>query len=649
MYCPSCRKRFSSKKSGPRCPFCGADGCGAGAVPTAHDADHSRLPESGSLDDRTKTESQLADSFAAGSRVAGKYEIVGELGAGGFGRVFKVRHVFRKKYYALKVPHPRFVRDEVFRKRFEREIEALERFAHPDIVLVRDCGVTEGGTPYYTMDFVEGETLRVVLHRERRLALDRAMRIGVRVLRVLEAAHEQKVIHRDLKPDNILLTQRAGREQVKVLDFGVAKLLDLVGSDTVTGASKVGTPRYMSPEQITGEGVDHRSDLFSLGIILFELLTGSHPFGRESDPLRQAAAILNREPHDPRELLPDLPRRHAEIVAWLLEKKPKRRPTSAREVLGALEEIDRAEPAPAVVSSAVARIQGAELRAPTEGVVLRWAAPGGERRFFLLFRERIGFGRGGEIRGRSRSSSGEDSVDIVLRCLPCRSEAEDPENWRRTLTLSHRVGTLFPEGSCLVVAPDARAVGGLLLNGVKCVEPVRIASDRFHIALGDRALDLDGHRRLKNLDRPGLDLSALYDGRSRSTTAFATVGYSNERCLIDHVHLGRVSNFPQHEYFLVYRQLPIGPAPEQGLALVGAGLVPEQALVVFEGGEAFLAAARGRAMVLRSSPSSGVGSAASAVVLDPGTLYPLVPGIELALGTARLRVEALDSDWFKRV
>ena len=147
--------------------------------------------------------------------IAGKYEVLGKIGSGGFGSVYKVRQIHRKKLYALKTPHPEFWKDETFQKRFEREIEAMERFVHPDMVTVRDSGITERGVPYYTMDFIEGESLRAVMDREGLLQIKRAVNIIGRVLEVLDVAHKNHIIHRDIKPDNILLARKGGREVVK--------------------------------------------------------------------------------------------------------------------------------------------------------------------------------------------------------------------------------------------------------------------------------------------------------------------------------------------------------------------------------------------------------------------------------------------------
>ncbi|MBI4602904.1 MAG: serine/threonine protein kinase, partial [Planctomycetes bacterium] len=261
MYCTRCRVHFSGQR-GRTCPYCGGEAEDSKAETGSVDAAPSGGAPGGREPverERTRTEAAERELWEPGTVIAGKYEVVSRLGSGGFGTVYKVRHLFRKKYYALKAPHPEFARDDVFLRRFEREIEAMERFVHSDAVMARDSGVTEDGRPYYTMDFIEGESLKAVLRREGKLPVERALHVASCVLKVLEAAHAHQIVHRDIKPDNILLTRVGGREAVKVLDFGVAKLLDLVGdSKSITGGARVGTPKYMSPEQITGEPVDAR-------------------------------------------------------------------------------------------------------------------------------------------------------------------------------------------------------------------------------------------------------------------------------------------------------------------------------------------------------------------------------------------------------
>jgi serine/threonine protein kinase len=633
MYCATCSLHFSGSKDDRRCPYCGGEGDPSGSTPQPAPA----VRREGDLE-RTVTEF-AAGAWTPGSVIAGKYEVVTRLGSGGFGSVYKVRHLFRKKYYALKTPHPEYARDELFRRRFEREIEAMERFVHPDAVMIRDSGVTAEGSPYYTMDFIEGESLKALLRRHGKLPCARAIEILTCVLQVIDSAHAHGVIHRDLKPDNILLTTANGREAVKVLDFGVAKLLDIVGeTNTITRGDRVGTPKYMSPEQITGEPIDPRSDLFSLGIVFYEMVTGRHPFGAIRDPVRITAAILNHDPMPPRDVCPEIPRGVSEQILLLLEKKPKRRPLSAAAVLRAFEGL-AAGPRQGAEAGAL-RLSEMIARAPARPLVLVQAASPGERRCFVFFEERVSI-------GRSNDAARGIHNHLILRCLPCRSQDLDPENWQRNLTISHRVGWIYPRGSTLVIEPAPDAKQGIGIGGVKSLRTARLQSDRFHLSIGDRALEIDGHRFLAPPGEPEFDLSFLAAGRPDASVP-AGSGYSNPACRIECARLLRASNWPLHEYYLVYKVLRLGNNLDAGLRLSDPHLEGTPAAIVHEAGEAFLLVLGEGVLVLLPGAAAGAASpAGSGVEVPPRTLVPLVPGIEIALGSDRFRVEAAAESHFK--
>ncbi len=609
---------------------------GGGARALATEGARSRPTDA----ERTRTEAPEQEVWASGSILAAKYEIISRLGSGGFGTVYKVRHVFRKKYYALKTPHAEFARDEVFRRRFEREIEAMERFAHPDAVMIRDSGVTDDLRPYYTMDFIEGESLKTVLRREGKLPADRALHVITRVLRVLDVAHAHQIIHRDIKPDNILLAQVNGRETVKVLDFGVAKLLDLVGdSGNITHGDRVGTPKYMSPEQITGDPIDARSDIFSAGIVLYEMVTGKHPFAQVRDPIRVTAAILNREPVPPRELEPELPRALNDHILSMIEKKPKRRPGSAglllRQLSGLPECTSRVEPVePLEVLSGVERSRAAPL-------VLRQETSAGERRCFLLFDERVSFGRSNDPEKGVRNQ-------IILRCLPCRSTSQDPENWQRNLTISHAAGVVYPDGTAVVIEPAPESKHGIVIGGVRSRRAARIQTDRFHLAVGERALELDACRMLRSADEQELDLSFLEDGRPAGIEPPQLTGYSNRACRIDCVYFFRANNHPLHEYYLVWRVLRIGSSAKAALRLRGKGIDGVHAAIIHEAGEAFLVALEDGVRVARAVAEGAAGGLGE-MDLPPRKLLPLLPGTEIMIAESHLVVQAAEEAHFKGV
>lgn len=256
----------------------------------------------------------------------GPYEIVGLLGTGGMGQVYKAFDARLHREVAIKVA------EERFSERFEREVRAVAALNHPNI-----CTVYDVGPNYLVMELIAGETLRVMF--DRTLPLENSLTIARQVLEALGAAHRAGVIHRDLKPENVMVR---GDGYVKVLDFGLAKWLlapldPKSGGTEATGLSRtgqiLGTVAYMSPEQIDGESVDQRSDLFAFGILLYEMLTGRHPWPRAS-PVTTLYAILNDDP--PPIDSPLVPAELSTIVETLLRKHPAERYPHAEAVLHAL-------------------------------------------------------------------------------------------------------------------------------------------------------------------------------------------------------------------------------------------------------------------------------------------------------------------------
>jgi eukaryotic-like serine/threonine-protein kinase len=269
--------------------------------------------------------------FVLGQILAGsRYRLVKEIGQGGMGTVFEVEHVELGKRFVLKAVLHRAGGLELV-KRLREEWKALGRIDHPNIVSVTDAGATKAGVPFYVMERLQGEDLQGRLRRERRLSLRDTVRIGCEVLDALDAAHQIGVVHRDVKPSNVFLPRQGPS---KLLDFGVAKLMDSEVALTRRGAA-VGTPRYMSPEQACGEQVDSRSDLYAVGLLLFEMLAGQSPFEGASD--REIfEAHLHRMPPPLSEFCPDAPEELTRLVARLLEKEPAARPSRAGSALALL-------------------------------------------------------------------------------------------------------------------------------------------------------------------------------------------------------------------------------------------------------------------------------------------------------------------------
>jgi hypothetical protein len=243
-----------------------------------------------------------------------KYRVEQLLGRGGMGAVYRARDMRLDRLVALKIVRPELLEDGDARRRFKREAQIVARLQHPGIVSIFDFGTLTGGGAYLVMELVRGEDLRRVLHREGRLDSARAARILTTVCGAIEAAHHEGVLHRDLKPENIVLAD--GNVEAKVLDFGVAKLVSDRGTETTIdpqgtltlAGTIVGTPAYMAPEQLRADAPDPRTDVFALGVIAYEMLSGDLPFSRGSltdvilAQARGAAPLSTRDPGVPRDL-----------------------------------------------------------------------------------------------------------------------------------------------------------------------------------------------------------------------------------------------------------------------------------------------------------------------------------------------------------
>ena len=261
--------------------------------------------------------------------IAGRFRIERQIGTGGMGAVYLATHLDLERPVAVKIIRPEFASDADVSDRFLREARTMAKLRHPNAAMIFDAGNLPDGRHYIVMEFVEGETLSQALARQGRFSFTDAIDIATQICDVLEEAHRLGIIHRDLKPSNILL----GKRGVCVLDFGVAKVLASSAESTATHASTgsgqlIGTPRYMSPEQCLGQRVGARSDLYSLGVLLYEMIAGRPPF---VDPLQ--SALLVKQATAPAPPLPrlrqDIPRSLALAVHSLLAKRPEDRPRTA--------------------------------------------------------------------------------------------------------------------------------------------------------------------------------------------------------------------------------------------------------------------------------------------------------------------------------
>jgi serine/threonine-protein kinase len=278
-----------------------------------------------------------------GRTIAGRFRIERKLGEGGMGAVYKAEHVKMNRSCAIKILSSSALNDPEALPRFTREAQMSSRIEHPHAIGIYDFGESEDGIVYLAMEYVDGETLTKVLERDGRFGLERSLKIARQIGQALDAAHALSIVHRDLKPDNIMLSRKAtDPEFVKVLDFGIAKMTESEDKryDLTQAGLIIGTPFYMSPEQVSGEKLDPRSDIFSFGLIVYEMLTGELPFGGQNT---QAVMVsrLTTSPRPPRAIDPTIPPQVEAAVLHALERDRERRTPSAGQFVEEL--VDAAE------------------------------------------------------------------------------------------------------------------------------------------------------------------------------------------------------------------------------------------------------------------------------------------------------------------
>jgi len=262
----------------------------------------------------------------------GHYDIVAELGRGGMGVVYKGHESSLNRYVAIKVLADSLAHDEAVKERFLREARSMAALNDPHIIQIYFIGEDEGGQTYFVMEFVEGESLGSMLKREGKLSVEQSAKVIYQTAMGLATAHDRGVVHRDIKPGNLMINNRGA---VKIADFGIALSNHDLSKKLTTTGEFVGTPGYLSPEVCLGKPVDQRSDIFSLGIVMFEMLTGRMPFTDES-PLGLMLEVVKAEIPDVREINADVDPEIARILDRMIAKDPAERYQNCHELMAEL-------------------------------------------------------------------------------------------------------------------------------------------------------------------------------------------------------------------------------------------------------------------------------------------------------------------------
>ena len=305
---------------------------------------------------------QSAHELQPGMIIRNKYEILGRIGIGGMGVVYRGRHLTFNEVCAIKIVNDAIAGDANFLQRFQTEAVVTRKLRHPNAVRVDDFDYTDDGRPFIVMELVEGKNISEILHEEGPLRAPRAVRIATQAARALGVAHKLGIVHRDIKPGNIILTRdEQGQETAKVLDFGIAKLLETAGDVkpgmTMTGMM-VGTPLYMSPEQFmgkkAGEDIDGRTDIYSLGVVLYQMVTARLPF--EGDTIYSLMMQhMEGNARPPHELVPELniPESLSRVILKAIDKSRDKRFQTAEEFIAALDQAENDQGTNSQVANAV--------------------------------------------------------------------------------------------------------------------------------------------------------------------------------------------------------------------------------------------------------------------------------------------------------
>ena len=260
-----------------------------------------------------------------GTLLLNRYELLEKIGEGGMGVVYKAKCHLLNRFVAVKILKAELSNDEDFIIRFKREATSIAKLSHPNIVNIHDVG-SENNINFIIMEYINGKTLKQVIKEKRKLSSQDTLDIVLQVAKALDCAHSNNIIHRDIKPDNIMITKDM---IVKIMDFGIAKVMD---SRTITISKKVmGTVHYFSPEQAKGNVVDFRTDIYSLGIVMYEMVTGQVPYNAESS-ITIAMMHIQEPATPPQKIITDIPDNINQVVLRAMEKEPMKRYQTANEM-----------------------------------------------------------------------------------------------------------------------------------------------------------------------------------------------------------------------------------------------------------------------------------------------------------------------------
>jgi serine/threonine protein kinase/tetratricopeptide (TPR) repeat protein len=330
MKCPKCQ--FDNPSDTYFCGKCGAK--------LSFDRGHElSSPESDAASPNLQTETLQAPvrELATGASFAGRYQVIEELGKGGMGKVYKVLDTSINEKIALKLLKPEIAADRETIERFSNELKFARKIRHKNVCQMFDLGKAEGA-PFITMEYVAGEDLKSMIRMSKRLSIGTAVGIAKQISEGLAEAHALGVVHRDLKPSNIMIDKDGN---VRIMDFGIARSLKGKG---ITGAGvMIGTPEYMSPEQIEGKEVDQRTDIYSLGVIIYEMVTDRVPFEGDT-PFTIGVKHKSEMPKNPREVNPQIPEDLSGVILRCLEKDKEKRYQNAADVRIELEKIEQGLP-----------------------------------------------------------------------------------------------------------------------------------------------------------------------------------------------------------------------------------------------------------------------------------------------------------------